>query len=129
MTMEKVDDCCFSIMALITVCVAIIIIRVLHILYMTGKPHRIKPQQPLSTLIVLGSGKSDLYKHENFTIFFPFNFLSKRRFLLFSLGISVHLIIFCDFKFRGTHSGNDESLGCIANGQVYPTVLHCCCDW
>ncbi|KAJ4703803.1 UDP-N-acetylglucosamine transferase subunit ALG14 [Melia azedarach] len=53
--MKEMDDCCFFAIAFIAITVAIIIIRLLHVLYLTGKPRRIKSPQ-LSALIVLGSG-------------------------------------------------------------------------
>ncbi|ESR62879.1 hypothetical protein CICLE_v10016572mg [Citrus x clementina] len=54
--MNKMDDCYFYIMAIIATSVAIFLIRLLHVLYLTGKSRRLKSPQPLSTLIVLGSG-------------------------------------------------------------------------
>ncbi|XVF87205.1 hypothetical protein PTKIN_Ptkin18bG0100200 [Pterospermum kingtungense] len=61
--MEKNSSCCFSnlsanlpITCLITF-ITIILVRVLYVFYRTGKPlGKRAPQQPLSTLIVLGSG-------------------------------------------------------------------------
>ncbi|KAH7568612.1 hypothetical protein ACOSP7_011628 [Xanthoceras sorbifolium] len=56
LAMEQINQTCFYLMALLTISVAIIVIRALYVLYLTGKPHRTKSPQPLSTLIVLGSG-------------------------------------------------------------------------
>ncbi|KAK0573011.1 hypothetical protein LWI29_007529 [Acer saccharum] len=50
--MEQINQSCFYLMSFI----AIIAIRALYVLYLTGKPRRNKSPQPLSTLIVLGSG-------------------------------------------------------------------------
>ncbi|KAK9224037.1 hypothetical protein WN944_012486 [Citrus x changshan-huyou] len=50
------DDFYFYIMTIIATSVAIFLIRLLHVLYLTGKSRRLKSPQPLSTLIVLGSG-------------------------------------------------------------------------
>ncbi|KAL9452252.1 hypothetical protein AB3S75_008108 [Citrus x aurantiifolia] len=54
--MNKMDDCYFYIMAIIATGVAIFLFRLLRVLYLTGKLRRLKPPQPFSTLIVLGSG-------------------------------------------------------------------------
>ncbi|OMP02557.1 Oligosaccharide biosynthesis protein Alg14-like protein [Corchorus capsularis] len=61
--MEKNNSCCFSnfssnlpVTFLITI-IAIILVRFLYVIWRTGKPlSKRPPQQPLSTLIVLGSG-------------------------------------------------------------------------
>ncbi|KAK1557933.1 hypothetical protein Q3G72_034420 [Acer saccharum] len=50
--MEQIDQSCFYLMSFL----AIIAIRALYVLYLTGKPRRNKSPQPLSTLVVLGSG-------------------------------------------------------------------------
>ncbi|XP_031257273.1 UDP-N-acetylglucosamine transferase subunit ALG14 isoform X1 [Pistacia vera] len=54
--MEKLNDCCWSIMAFVAISFTIFTIRLLYVLYLTGKPSRTKSSQPLSTLVVLGSG-------------------------------------------------------------------------
>uniref|UniRef100_A0A5B6ZH51 UDP-N-acetylglucosamine transferase subunit ALG14 n=1 Tax=Davidia involucrata TaxID=16924 RepID=A0A5B6ZH51_DAVIN len=60
--MGKGDGCCFSaIMSnvpilLITITVTIIVIRVLYVIYWSSKPLRTTSPQPVSTLVVLGSG-------------------------------------------------------------------------
>lgn len=54
--MNKMDDCYFYIMVIIAISVAFFLIRLLYVLYLTGKPRRLKSLQLLSTLIVLGSG-------------------------------------------------------------------------
>lgn len=62
--MNKMDDCYFYIMVIIAISVAIFLIRLLYVLYLTGKPRRLKSLQLLSTLIVLGSGNEkvrDIY--------------------------------------------------------------------
>ncbi|TXG47838.1 hypothetical protein EZV62_027132 [Acer yangbiense] len=50
--MEQINQSCFYLMSFL----AIIAIRALYVLYLTGKPRSNKSPQPLSTLIVLGSG-------------------------------------------------------------------------
>ncbi|GLU13940.1 hypothetical protein SLE2022_305430 [Rubroshorea leprosula] len=60
--MESRNGCCFSdlspnFITYIIVALAIGILRVLYVMYQSGKPFRHRlPEQPLSTLIVLGSG-------------------------------------------------------------------------
>ncbi|GMP71960.1 hypothetical protein CsSME_00030181 [Camellia sinensis var. sinensis] len=60
--MEKGINCCFSAMMtnsytfVITSIAAFIVMRVLYVIYWSGKPLCTKPAKPFSTLIVLGSG-------------------------------------------------------------------------
>ncbi|GLU22730.1 hypothetical protein SLE2022_387810 [Rubroshorea leprosula] len=61
--MELRKNCCFSVLSpdftitCIIITFTIVILRVLYVIYQSGKPlHRSAAEQPLSTLIVLGSG-------------------------------------------------------------------------
>ncbi|CAN1186042.1 UDP-N-acetylglucosamine transferase subunit ALG14 homolog [Linum perenne] len=54
--MEEEHDCCYSIGTVIAICLLIVVIRVVYVLYWTGKPLSSKSSKPRSTLIVLGSG-------------------------------------------------------------------------
>lgn len=55
--MGKLNDFYWSIMMFVVISVTIFTIRLLYVLYLTGKPSRTKSsQQPLSTLVILGSG-------------------------------------------------------------------------
>ncbi|XP_021891370.1 UDP-N-acetylglucosamine transferase subunit ALG14 homolog isoform X1 [Carica papaya] len=63
LAMDKQSDCFFSAMAssfsitsIIITMATVILFRVLFVIYQTGKPHHHRDSQPLSTLIILGSG-------------------------------------------------------------------------
>ncbi|KAG5565179.1 hypothetical protein RHGRI_001170 [Rhododendron griersonianum] len=62
LAMEKGINCCFSASAsnvyiyFITIAIALVVIRVSYVIYRSSKPLHTTSPQPLSTLIVLGSG-------------------------------------------------------------------------
>ena len=87
--MEKGNGCCFSIMAssatiiIFLIGITLVVCRVLYAMYWSSKPLRKRAPQPVSTLIVLGSGEllglprflliQNLFLSLFIIIFFPFN--------------------------------------------------------
>lgn len=58
---SKDENCCFISMVISIGLIFIAIVRVIYVIYQTGKPLRPKSPKPMSTLIVLGSGKFLIY--------------------------------------------------------------------
>ncbi|CAN0841979.1 UDP-N-acetylglucosamine transferase subunit ALG14 homolog [Linum grandiflorum] len=56
MEMHKEHDCCHSTATVIAIFILMVVVRVVCVLYWTGKPLSSKSSKPRSTLIVLGSG-------------------------------------------------------------------------
>ncbi|WJX56377.1 N-acetylglucosaminyldiphosphodolichol N-acetylglucosaminyltransferase [Trifolium repens] len=60
--MEKGNGCCFSsvsssvILSSVAFVVILIFVRVLHVIYCSGRPLNKRASKPVSTLIILGSG-------------------------------------------------------------------------
>jgi beta-1,4-N-acetylglucosaminyltransferase len=90
--MEKGNGCCFSsvsssvILSSVAFVVILIFVRVLHVMYCSGRPLNKRASKPVSTLIILGSGS-----RLPFLFFHPYqNILWKLRNFKFYYAVGGH---------------------------------------